>query len=79
MKLATFTHQGTTRIGVVKRPSRGVGAIKYLASKLRVSIVAPRCRDQADAARSPALRPYSSAEPQCCAPFNSEWPMLMRP
>jgi hypothetical protein len=35
---------------------------------------------QADAAaRSPALRPYSSAEPQCCAPFNSEWPMLMRP
>jgi hypothetical protein len=35
---------------------------------------------QADAAaRSPALRPYSSAEPQCRAPFNSEWPMLMRP
>jgi hypothetical protein len=31
------------------------------------------------AARSAALRPYSSAEPQCWAPFNSEWPMLIRP
>jgi Domain of unknown function (DUF1989) len=31
------------------------------------------------AAFSPARLPYSRAEPQCCAPLSSEWPIATRP
>ena len=79
----SIMHSELTIASVAMFGSRNPRVHVFLVCSLTL-LISSRCSQSPTpyniaAAFSPARWPYSSAEPQCCAPFSSEWPIATRP